>query len=82
MFQIACCENVGPLSKCANSIVIQVYLCLGPLQCALKDVLACRIYDIISSSSFIWFYSLVRTLTARTMLASICGASTATFFNP
>lgn len=76
LFQIACCKTVGRLSKCANSTIIQVYLCLGPLQCTLKNVLACRIFDIISSSSVIWLYSLVRTLTARTMLASIQGAST------
>lgn len=79
-FQIACCKTVGRLSKCANSIIIQVYLCLGPLRCTLKSVLACRIYDIVSSSSFIWFYRLVQVLTARTMLASIWGASTVTFF--
>ena len=79
LLQIACCKTAGRLSMCANSIVIQVYLCLGPLQCALKNVLACRTYNIVSSSSSIWFYSLVRTVTARTVLASIWGTSTVTY---
>jgi hypothetical protein len=35
---------------------------------------------IISSSSFVWFYSLVRTLPTQTMLASMWGALAVTFF--
>lgn len=80
LFQNAHCQTAVRLSKCANSIVIRVYLCFGRLQCALKYVLACRIYNIISSSSFLWFYRVVRTLTARTMLVSIWVVSTVTFF--
>ena len=45
MIKIACCKTDGRLSKCANSIIIQGYLCLVPVQCTLKSVLAYRIYD-------------------------------------
>lgn len=60
---IVCCFRllVIKLSDAFRSVLIA-----SSFRWALKNVLACRIYDIISSSSVIWLYRLVRTLTAWT----------------